>query len=343
MSEKIKCIVWDLDQTIWNGVLLDSDENEIKLRPGMTKLLKTLDERGIIHSIASKNEYDHAYNKLKEFGIEQYFLYPQISWNDKSDSIKTIAKQLNIGLDTFAFVDDQSYELEEVKFHLPEVLGIHANEVSTLLTREEFIPDLITEDTSKRRQMYIADYKRNKLEEEYTETKEEFLASLNMSFRIKEASMEDLRRVEELTKRTHQMNTTGYTYSFDELCEFAKSPDYKLLVTNLKDNLGDFGKVGVALIHRTEKSWTIKLLLMSCRVVSRGVGSILVNYMINCAKKNNVELFAEFLPTDKNRMMYITYKLAGFKEVSKEENIVVLKNSLAQKSGYPDYIKIEFE
>lgn len=343
MSRKIKCVVWDLDQTMWDGVLLESDESEIKLRPGVVDIIKTLDERGILQSIASKNEFEHAYNKLKEFGIEQYFLYPQISWNDKSDSIKTIAKQLNIGIDTFAFVDDQSYELEEVKFHIPEVLGIPASEVDTLLARNEFIPDMITEDTSKRRQMYIDDMNRNKLEEDFTGTKEEFLASLNMKFTIKEAEMEDLQRVEELTKRTHQLNTTGYTYSFEELCEFANSPDYKLLVTELEDKLGNFGKIGVALIHCTEEGWTIKLLLMSCRVMSRGVGSVLINYIINWAKESKVDLFAEFLSTDRNRMMYITYKLAGFKEVDKKDNITVLKNSLDQQNGYPDYIKIEIQ
>mgnify|MGYP003377679593 FL=1 len=86
MSKKIKCLVWDLDNTLWNGTLLENDD--VKLKDGIKDIIKELDRRGILLSIASKNEYDHAFKKLESFGISEYFIYPQICWNNKSKSIK---------------------------------------------------------------------------------------------------------------------------------------------------------------------------------------------------------------------------------------------------------------
>ena len=118
-QKKIKCVVWDLDNTIWEGVLLENEH--VQLKNNVQGILDELDKRGILLSIASKNIQDKACHKLKEFGILDYFIYPQINWNTKSSSIKKIAASINIGLDTIAFVDDQPFELEEVGFTLPEV------------------------------------------------------------------------------------------------------------------------------------------------------------------------------------------------------------------------------
>src|SRR6185295_7764611 len=101
---KIKCVVWDLDNTMWNGILLENEA--VALRPNVIELLRFFDERGILLSIASKNDEPSAWRRLEELGIANYFLYPQINWMPKSENIKVIAEQLNIGLDTFAFIDD---------------------------------------------------------------------------------------------------------------------------------------------------------------------------------------------------------------------------------------------
>src|SRR5215510_9650850 len=94
----IKCVVWDLDNTLWKGILLEGDN--VELRPKVCRIIKALDERGILHSVASKNDYFYATEKLKEFGVLEYFLYPQISWGTKVKGIETIATSLNIGLDS---------------------------------------------------------------------------------------------------------------------------------------------------------------------------------------------------------------------------------------------------
>lgn len=335
----IKCMVWDLDNTLWDGVLLEDDR--VSLRDSVVSIIKTLDSRGILQSVASKNEEAQAMENLQNLGLHEYFLYPQINWNSKADSIQKIAKALNIGLDAIAFIDDQPFELEEVNFSLPEVLCINAAELDLLLDRPEMNPRFITEDSQLRRLMYMSDIKRKQAEEEFVGPQAEFLATLNMTFTISSAKEEDLQRAEELTVRTNQLNTTGYTYSYDELDQFRQSAHHKLLIASLDDKYGSYGKIGLALVECQEQKWIVKLLLMSCRVMSRGVGTILLNYIIRLAQEHQVRLYAEFVSNNRNRMMYITYKFAGFKEVGKQENLVVFENNLTQIQPWSNYIKIK--
>lgn len=338
-NKKIKCVVWDLDNTVWNGIL--SEDTTLEINNEALNVIKELDKRGILQSIASKNDYDIAMKKLEEFGIEEYFIYPQINWGPKSESMDAIAKSINIGIDTIAFIDDQTFELEEVNFTHSEVMCIDASKIEEILDMQEMNPKFITEDSSLRRSLYMNDIKRNEIEEKFNGTKDEFLASLNMKFKISEAKEEDLERVEELTVRTHQLNASGYTYSYDELKGFINSDKYKLFIAELNDKFGTYGKIGLVLLECKEEYWSIKLLIMSCRVVSRGVGSILLNYVMNLSKNNNVKLRAEFVPTDRNKMMYITYKFAGFNEIEKINNVITLENNLENIQKYPEYIKLE--
>ncbi|MEO8971483.1 MAG: HAD-IIIC family phosphatase [Ktedonobacteraceae bacterium] len=339
--QSIKCVVWDLDNTLWHGVLLEDED--VSLRPGVIETLKTLDSRGILQSIASKNDYETAFQKLEQFGISQYFLYPQINWNSKASSIQAIARSINIGIDTLAFVDDQPFEREEVAFSVPEVLCIDARNISSIVTMPEMIPRFITEDSQKRRQMYQSDIARNQAEKEFVGPDEEFLSTLQMVFTLAPAQEEDLRRAEELTVRTHQLNTTGYTYSYEELKAFCQSPHHLLLVASLDDKYGTYGKIGLALVEYGPTFWTIKLLLMSCRVMSRGVGTIMINYIMHRAKAAGVQLHADFISNDRNRMMYVTYKFGGFKEVSREGNLTILANELAHIQPFPTYVKVHIE
>ncbi len=338
-TKKIKCVVWDLDNTLWDGIL--SEDTQIYMKENVLSIIEELDSRGILQSISSKNDRDIAINKLKEFGIEEYFIYPQINWGPKSDSINKIAESINIGLDSIAFIDDQTFELEEVKFSYPEVSCIDASKIYSILEMDEMKPLFITEDSKKRRILYMNDIERNKFEENFNGTKEEFLASLNMKLKISKAREEDLKRVEELTVRTNQLNTTGYTYSIEELEKFIFSSKYNLLVVGLDDKFGTYGKIGLVLLEIEEDCWTINLFIMSCRVISRGVGNIVLKYILNLAKDNNVKLKAKFVPTSRNKMMYITYKFAGFIEIEKKNDFIILENELLENYKYPYYVEIE--
>src|SRR2546423_5533300 len=209
-TRTVKCVVWDLDDTIWDGVLLEGGAAD--LRPGVRHALSALDERGILHSIASRNDPDAALARLAELGVADYFLCPQIGWHAKSASIAEVARTLNIGTDALAFVDDQPFERDEVAHEHPDVLCVAADDLTDLLIRPEFIPRFRTEDSRRRREMYRADEYRRSAEESFAGPQEDFLAKLDMRFEIAEAARGDRHRAEELTVRHNQLNTTGRTY-----------------------------------------------------------------------------------------------------------------------------------
>ncbi|MDR2713808.1 MAG: HAD-IIIC family phosphatase [Clostridiales bacterium] len=338
-KSKIKCVVWDLDNTLWKGVLTEEEVREVDA--GILHIIKTLDERGILQSISSKNNFEQAKAKLEQFGIWEYFIYPQINWNPKSQSIENIAKQINIGIDSLAFVDDQPFELEEVFFSHPEVLCLHVDQAKDILNMDCFKPKFITSDSKNRRLMYQNDICRNNEESDFQGTSEEFLQTLGMVLKVAPAVEADLERMEELTVRTHQLNSTGYIYSYDELKDFIKSDNYEVLVAQLDDKFGSYGKIGLVLIEKQENTWELKLLLMSCRVMSKGVGNVLLNLIMNKAKENGVALRARFVPTDRNRMMYATYKFNGFKEIRKKKEFITLAADLVQEKPIPGYLKVD--
>ncbi|MFD8821926.1 HAD-IIIC family phosphatase [Streptomyces sp. NPDC059605] len=337
----VKCVVWDLDNTVWDGVLLE--DGDVTLRPAVVEVLRTLDERGILHSIASRNDHEAAMAKLEEFGIAEYFLHPQIHWGNKSDSVKAVAEAINIGIDTLAFVDDQPFERDEVGFAHPQVLCIDALDAPGIPELPAMRPRFVTADSRERRHLYRADIRRKDAEQAHRGTDEDFLASLGMRFTIAPAQERDLQRAEELTVRTNQLNATGYTYSYEELDAFRRSPDHDLLVAGLEDTYGTYGKIGLALVERGEDAWTVKLLLMSCRVMSRGVGSVLLNHLIRSAHDAGVALRAEFVPTNRNRTMFVTYKFSGFREVGRNGDVSVLEHDGTHIQGFPPYMDVTVE
>ena len=338
-QRSVKCLVWDLDNTLWDGTLLEGGVQA--LRPGVLELMQEMDRRGILQSIASKNDHDLAMAKLAELGLEDYFLYPQIHWGAKSGSMERIAKDINIGIDSLAFIDDQVFELEEVAFAQPEVMCIDATELDGVLTRSEFNPRFITEDSARRRTMYLADIKRKKVEEHFEGPQDAFLASLELRLSIGSAREADLKRAEELTLRTNQLNTTGYTYSYEELDAFRISDRHRLLVAGLEDKHGPYGKIGLVLLEKHPDAWMVKLFLMSCRVMTRGVGTILINYLRNEARDHGVRLLAEMLLNERNRMMYMTYKFNHFRELEKRGELVIMENDLSVLHEYPAYMRLE--
>lgn len=342
MSEKnkeIKVVVWDLDNTIWDGILVEGDKAQLK--PGIKEVIRVLDARGILQSIASKNNDDDAMQKLKEFGLDDYFIYPEIHWNAKSVSLAAIQKNINVGMDTILFVDDQPFEREEVQSVHPEITCIDASEYKTMPDLPRLNPRFITEDSARRRKMYQDDIKRKQEEDTFQGPPEKFLASLNMKFIISECREEDLKRAEELTVRTNQLNATGKTYDYDELNEFRISDNYKLLVCELIDRYGSYGKIGLALVEMLEDHWHLRLLLMSCRVMARGVGSVVMSYIMQECKKAGKKLLADFKHTSRNRQMYVSYKFGNFKEISSDDQgHVLFENDLSMIQPYPHYIDL---
>lgn len=323
-SKLVKLVVWDLDNTLWKGSLLEGDK--VQIREDSHALIKLLDSRGILHSIASKNDQDLAMETLKQSGLEEYFLYPHINWSTKSSNIASIANLVNVGLDAVAFIDDEPHEREEVKQALPQVMIVDAQDITTLTLQPEFIPRVVTEDGAHRREMYRAAMRRTLAQKDFVGANEEFLASLGLEYTIGSLHKEDLERAEELTVRTHQLNTTGYIYSIDQLNAFRESDDHLFFVLSLKDKFGNYGKIGLTLIEKSREVWTIKLFLVSCRVMSLGAGTVMINHLLRLVQQAGVGLEAEFLANQRNRMMLLTLRGAGFREVRRSNNFILCRH-----------------
>ncbi|MFH8348640.1 HAD-IIIC family phosphatase [Streptomyces sp. NPDC018045] len=305
----VKCLVWDLDNTLWQGVLLENDE--LALRPGVLKTLRALDERGILQSVASRNDYDDAWARLESLGVAEYFVLPHIGWGRKSDAVRAVAEQLNFAPDTIAFIDDQHTERAEVAYHLPDVRCYDAPEVAGLPDLPDFAPT-VTTDARRRRAMYQEKFRREAAQSEFNGPDEDFLRSLDMRMRITRAGRDDLARVEELTLRTSQMNATGVHYSDADLRALLTDPDHEVLITTVEDRFGSHGAVGVALLERRPGTWRLKLLATSCRVVNFGIGTQVLRWIADQATRAGVHLEADFRRTERNRIMEVAYRFAGF-------------------------------
>lgn len=334
----VKCLVWDLDNTLWDGILLEDER--VRLRPGIRSLLETLDQRGILHSIASRNEPEQAAAKLRDFGIDHLFLHPQIGWQAKASSIQRIAARLNLGLEALAFIDDDPFERDQVRHALPQVRVFDARESGRLAESPDFHPRFVTDDARRRREMYTSEIERQQAEEVFAGPQEAFLATLKMRLSIARVGPGDLERAEELTVRTHQLNSTGYTFDYAELDRLRTSPGHRLLIVELEDRYGSYGKIGLALLALGEEFWTIRLLLMSCRVMSRGVGTVLLNHILASAREAGKRVRAEFIPTKANRQMYVTLRFGGFSETGTENGVVLLEADPAHNPVMPPYVQV---
>jgi FkbH-like protein len=338
VAKTVKCLVWDLDDTLWEGVLLEGGGNA--LRPGVRETVLELDRRGILLSIASRNVAEEALARLQDLGLAAYFLYPQIGFGAKSEALARIAKALNIGLDTFAFIDDQPFERDEVQAVHPQVRVYREDEVAHLPGLPDFTPRFVNQDSALRRAMYQADMLRNAEEETFAGPQESFLRSLKMRFSIGPVEEGDLERAVDLTERTNQLNATGLTFDHDELDALRRSPGHLLHISSLEDKYGSYGRIGLSLVEKGEEYWVVKLLLMSCRVMNRGVGSVQLNHLIREALAAGKKLRADFVETPRNRAMYVTYKFAGFEEVFSAGPKIMLEYKGTAMPSFPDYLEV---
>ncbi|MBP2329141.1 methoxymalonate biosynthesis protein [Kibdelosporangium banguiense] len=308
----VKCLVWDLDETLWHGTVLE--DGEVRLTDEIRDVIVALDSRGILQAVASKNDHDVAWAKLEEFGLAEYFVTSRIWWHPKSQSVREIAEQLQFAHGTIAFIDDQPTERAEVAFHLPEVRCYPADQATALTGLPEFSPEVVTVDARRRRQMYQATQRREAERSDFSGPDEEFLRSLELEMRIGRAGEEELTRVEELTRRTSQMNATGVHYSDSVLRGLLADSRHEVLVTTMRDRFGPHGAVGVLLVERHPSVWHLKLLATSCRVVSFGAGAVILNWLVDQAAQDGCHLVADFRATDRNRIMEVAYRFAGFAE-----------------------------
>jgi len=276
-EKKVKCVVWDLDNTMWDGVLVEDGPEKLRLKPGIAETLKALDERGILHSIASKNNSEEALAVLKRFGIDEYFLCPQISWEPKSRGVQTIAKQLNIGLDTFLFVDDSPFEREEVNTVCAEVRALDATQYLEIPAMDICqVP--VTDESRERRQMYKVESQRLSLADNFGNDYLAFLRYCNIRLNISPMTRENLPRVHELTQRTNQMNFSGNRYEKSVLEGILSMPHLDTYVLEVEDRFGSYGIVGFSVVDSRTPLMTD--LMFSCRVQAKRVEHAFLAYLI---------------------------------------------------------------
>jgi len=320
-AKNVKCVVWDLDNTLWDGILIETDDpDNIRLNPGVLDIIRTLDARGIIQSIASKNDYDAAWSVVEKLGLAAYFLYPQIHWNAKSGSMEQIAHSLNIGIDSLALIDDAVFERNQVKSALPQVRVYDVTELPEILQYPEF-DVIVTEDSKNRRAMYRAEEKRNRLMSGDNTDTVVFLKKCHLRMRIfSPETQEERERCYELVVRTNQLNMSGMKYTPEEFEKVFTRKGHTNFAFSCEDDFGKYGIVGFGQYRIEDEILVFTEFAMSCRVAGKYVESALFSFVLEKTKS----LQGIFLvnKTKKNILLRRTLEEIGFTPSSQDEKTV---------------------
>ena len=326
---KIKCIVWDLDNTMWEGILVEDGAEKLVLKPKIAEILHELDQRGILHSIASKNNHDEALAAVRRMGIDEMFLVPQISWHPKSEAIREIAHQLNIGVDSILFVDDSEFEREEVTSAVPGVRAIDARNYSQILDLEACkVP--VTAESRNRRAMYKTEATRQQVASKFSGDYTVFLRDCNIQLNVTPLGEENLERVHELTQRTNQMNFSGNRYDRDLLRKIMATPWLDTHVLEVNDRFGAYGIVGFCIVDSREPLVTD--LMFSCRIQSKRVEHAFLAWAIRkYMNETQKDFWATYRKTDKNAPSGKVFPEIGMHEVEVVDGV----SRLVFRKGQP--------
>ena len=313
-----KCIVLDLDNTLWGGVVGEDGFNGIEL--GHTpngrafvefqKRLLGLWQQGIILAINSKNNFDDAIKVIKEHPNmilrEEHFANIQINWNDKAINLKKITDEINIGTSSMVFFDDDKLNQERIKQEFPEILTVElSNDPSEYVKILEELNDFDvlhrTEEDAKRGKMYAQERKRNEFKNEVSDLNK-FLEQLDITVKIENSNEFLIPRISQLTLKTNQFNLTTRRYQEEEIRKISDDNSFKVGCAQVSDKFGDNGITGVYIIKKNDDVWLLDTFLLSCRVMGRGVEDAVLSHILKDAKNNGVREFrAEFIPTEKNK------------------------------------------
>jgi FkbH-like protein len=326
-AEKVKCVCWDLDNTLWDGVIGDEGLEGVNVNQTMVNLIKDLDKKGILQSVVSKNEYELAWSKIQKEGLEEYFLYPAIHWGPKSESISNIASKLNINIDTFAVIDDSEWERNEISSRFPQVRTYDPENIDDLINYNEF-KVAITSETRKRRQMYSIEAGRKTISEDWGDNFYGFLQSCNMVMRIEVPNNNQLDRCLELLQRTNQFNLSGKVFSKDVLSNLISKPEIIHFCVSLKDRFGDYGIVMFVIIENKDEVSTITDFVMSCRVAQKMADLTFLQWCLDNAQQlGNKALNIKLRKTNKNKPLRDLLDSLPANDISTSNDYKLLKIS----------------
>ena len=329
-----KCLVLDLDNTLWGGIIGEDGIEGIKLGDdpvGRSYVefqhnLLALNQRGILLAINSKNNFDDAIQVINEHPNmvlkQDNFACVRINWNDKVANMKEISDELNIGLDSMVFVDDDPVNIEYVSSNLPEISSIHMsadnchdNSRHLKLISPLFNVLKITDEDKARNRMYLEQRKRTELKTQ-VENLDEFLKQLNISVDIKHADDFTIPRISQLTLKTNQFNLTTRRYQEEDIRKFAQDSEKIVGCAQIQDKFGDNGITGAYIINKdNEQQWTIDTFLLSCRVIGRGIEDGVLCHIIEKARKDGLsQVRGEYIKTKKNQPAENFFENFGFKK-----------------------------
>jgi FkbH-like protein len=349
-----KCIVVDLDNTLWGGVVGEEGFEGIDLGPKapgnafveFQLRLLSLYQRGIILAINSRNNPEDAFKVIRDHQYmvlrKENFASIRINWNDKISNMKEIAQELNIGLDSLVYIDDDPINRELMSKAIPEVLTINLPKdpslyANTLMQLNDLNTLVITEEDAKRGQMYNRQRERKELENTVTNL-EEFLSQLDIKIKIKKADQFTIPRISQLTLKTNQFNLTTRRYQEEDIRKFCQDKNMIIGSAQVEDKFGDNGITGAFIIRKdSPHEWTLDTFLLSCRVMGRGVEDAIMGFIVNEAEKEGVKkIKGQYIPTKKNKPCETFLPNYGFQ---REKDYWVYSSGNPIK--IPEYLKIE--
>lgn len=324
-----KCLILDLDETVWGGIIGDDGMENIQIgNLGIGKAFselqqwaKELKERGIILAVCSKNTESIAKEPFEKH--PDMILRPDditvfmANWDTKADNIRQIQAMLNIGFDSMVFIDDNPFERNFVRkeipdLEVPEMPEDPAERMAYLKSLNLFETVSLTSEDRERVNMYNQDMKREQVKKSYA-SEDEYLQSLGMTSVVQAFTPFNIPRIAQLTQRSNQFNLRTIRYTEDDVKRIAADPSYITLSFTLSDTYGDNGLICVIILEKKSTFAFIDTWIMSCRVLKRGMENFVLNTIAQAAKSAGcTQLKGEYLPTAKNGIVKDHYASLGF-------------------------------
>lgn len=352
-----KCMVLDLDNTCWGGVIGDDGLNgivigkETAIAEAYTEFqqyAKSLKERGVTLAVCSKNDINNAkegFTHPDTVLINEDFAAFEASWDPKHSNIVKISETLNLGLDSFIFIDDNPAERQIVRSNLsmvsvPDIGDEIINFIDHVDKNHYFETVSISADDLKRSEFYQNNTKRLKQEFSFTDYGE-YLTSLSMNAEIKQFTQVYLDRIAQLINKTNQFNLTTKRYTLAEVESITKEANYLTLYGKLEDKFGDNGLISIVIGRLDGEECHIDLWLMSCRVLKRDMEYAMLDKLVaQCHTAGVKKIIGYYLPTEKNKMVSMLYKDFGFDNISSDESSSTWSMDVHTYINKNKYIKV---
>lgn len=354
-----KCVVLDLDGTLWGGVVGEVGVEGVALGPtapgiefvDFQRALLGLTSRGILLAVCSKNNPEDALPVIRTHPHmvlrEEKFAAIRVNWKNKVENIREIAQELNIGLDSMVFIDDNPNERELIKQLLPEVLTVDLPKDPSLYRQvlenmTDFDLLALTREDETRVAQYQANAKRQAAKT-VAVSLDGYLHSLEIRVGIDLASRHSLNRLVQMFNKTNQFNLTTRRYQVDEVTRFIESEEYRIYGLRVTDRFGDHGLVGTAVIREQRGGWHIDSILMSCRVMGLGIETAFLERIYSDAVSRRVVwLIGEYIQTKKNQPVKEFYSQHGFSLLKDEDGRQEWKlNVVDTRIRKPSWITIQ--